>query len=652
MPVPTTSTVERPKSLGYGARLNDVWFRLATGPNREFTVETAPLQAPKISTAENPEDISDEFGELFSRVDFTGGEGLDVAHRRDAEPVDATRYWDSTGISVRDEDPSKMNRARLLHVTELVESSADSNLYLAHDGESLFMAEGTTVRRCDDPAATPPSFVDDNPHAGEGAVAVKGLASLGSAVFAALGANGVHKRPRATGTWAHFSAFAALRVWEAKDILFASSGAVLAQLDAAGLATTVVTLPTDDSWTCVADAGAAILASATNGYVYALADSETPGVLEVKGQTYVGPDVPQVVQAGHGQVFYATRQATGDGANGKWWRAELSPTAFVLTASTLIRQWAHPVPDDPRDHAPLAMIASRNGVYVGVQEDQGSFLWRYDQGTTARSRDLDAHTAGLIVDIADVGDQMFFSVAGHGLRRESRTAYEPSGYLIGPLGDLFTASEKAWVGAVLDHEALPAGTSVELAYTTEPDALTDPDSPLWTIVKTVHGGIDTSETPIPTAAGRYIAGRVRWYASNDQASTPAVRGFSFRAYPGGGEWLVKLPLSVADTIEIPGRRRLRTRTLGGRIYDRLRDLPGRYVELELLYPTSQVFRGIVEQVSEPTPAISRRGTSTVVAFVQFRGRRVPGPPQLSALADSPTLGLGAVGITTTGGVAT
>lgn len=651
MPLPTTTNVERPRALGFGVRLNESWYRLAAGPGRELVVQTAPLQAPKVQTAENPEDIRDGFGELFSRVDFTGGEGLDLAHRREAESVDSTRYWDSKGVSIRDEDPSKLNRATLLPATDLIEAASDSDLHLAFDGTAVYMTKGTTVRRSVNPSATTPVFVDDDPHAGEGAVAVLDLASLGVDVYAALGTNGVHKRSGSTGTWAHFSGFGALRIWEAKDTLFASSGPVLATLDrTTGAATTVTTLPAGETWTAVADAGAAVLAAASNGYIYAVAEGETPGSLVVKGQTDVGPDIPYAICSGHGQVFYATRQATGAGATGKWWRAEFSSSAFVLGEKALLRHWAHVLGDDDGlDHAPRCMVATRNGVYAGVSEEDGAFLWRYDQGTTARSRDLDAHASGLVMDLLEVNGQLFFSVAGHGLRRESRTTYEATGYLIGPLGDLFTASEKAWGGAILDHEALPGGASVELAYTVEPAALTDPDSPLWTVVKRVHGGVDTTETPIPGAQGRYIAGRLRFFSSSDGSASPAVRGFTFRAYPGPSEVIVKLPVNVSDNVEIPGRRRLRARTLGGRVYDTLRDVAGRYVELELLYPTNQVFRGIVEEVSEPTPGISRRGTSATVAFVQFRGRRVPGATELTELADDPELGVGVAGVGTLGG---
>lgn len=648
MPLPTTDTVTRPKALGYGARLNERWYRLAVGPDRELRIETAPLQAPTVSTAENPEDLRDEFGQLFSRVDFTGGEGLDLAHRRDAEPVDSTRYWDSRGIAIRDDDNSKIARVGLHRTTENIEGSTDANLHLAHDGTALYMTEGSIVRRSANPNAVPPAFASEDPHAGQPAVQVQDIVAVGDTVYAALGSSGIHKR--ASGAWSELSTFAAVKVWQAKDSLYASGGTQLVEVNlTTGATTLLVTLPTGHSWTCVADAGAAVLACATNGYVYALADDDA-GVLELKAQTYVGPDVPQVVAAGHGQVFYATRKSTGVGATGKWWRAELSSTAYVLTDSVLLREWGHSggADDDAGDHAPRAMVASRNGVYVGIAEDAGAFLWRYDQPTTARSRDVDAKAAGVVVDIIDIGDQLFFTVAGHGLRRESRTAYETEGYLIGPLADLFTASEKAWVGAILDHDPVPAGTHVELAYTTEPSALSDPQSTQWTVVKDVHGGSDASETPIPSASGRYLAGRIRMFGTG--SVTPTVRGFTFRAYPGSAERIVHLPVNVSDTIEVPGRRRLRTKGLGRRVYGSLTGLEGSYAELELVDPV-QVYRGIVEQVAQPVTVLPRRGSATAVSFVRFRGRPVEFGTGLSEDADDPRLGVGILGLGVLGGAA-
>lgn len=652
-PLPTTANTARPKSLGYGALLNDLYLRLAVVPGRELTIETAPLEAPKVSTAENPEDIRNDFGELFSRADFSGGEGLDIAHRRDASPLDSTRFWSSKGLSIAVDDASRLRRVRLLRTTANVEAAADTNLHLAFDGTAVYMAEGTTVRRTTTPNAAVPVFADDDPHAGQAAVTVSDLATVGRDVYAALGASGLHKRDGNTGVWTELTApgtFQPVKVWQAKGYLFAASGAgvlVRVNLASGAIAQTLATLPAGRAWTALADAGAAVLAAADDGYVYAYTDDGT-GTLTLAGQSFVGPgEIPYALAAGHGPVFYGTRRSSGVGAVGRAWRAELDEANFVLTNSQLIRQWGHDnAADDTRDHAPRAMMAARNSVYLGVDEDDGAYLWRYDLTTTGRSRDLDAKAAGVVVDVLDAGDQLFFSVAGHGLRRESRTAYEAQGHLIGPLGDLFTSVEKPWVGGFLDHDEIASDTRVELYVTVDPAALDDPDSSSWRRVKNVTSGRDPTESPIPNLEGRYAAGMLKLYASADLTVTPAVRGFAFRAYPGEGDVLVDLPVNVSDQIEAPRRRRLRVKGAGRRVYERLRGQEGAYAELTLLH-TDETLRGTVERVSTPIPALTARGSPTVVSMLRFRGRRV----QMTGTSTSPAaLGIGTLGIDALGGV--
>lgn len=647
MPLPTTSNVDRPRALGYGCRINDRYYRLAVAPDRRLDVETAPLEPPKVNTVENPDDIGNEFGQIFSRADFSGGEGLDFAHRRKSTDADTIRFWDSAHIDVTPNEPGQPASFTLLPVTAAIETSADTNLHMAYDGTALYMAEGQQVRRSTTFLDATPSFADDSPHAGDPAVTVNDLVGIGSAVYAALGASGIHKR--SGGSWAAaFSAFAAVKVWTAKGFLLASSGTVLSWINlGTGAATTIVTLPAGTEWVDLRDAGAAILATATDGNIYAVGDDGAGG-LELKGQTWIGVSAtPHAVDAAQGLVFYSTREDTGSGAVGRLFRAELSSGTFTLTGATLVRKWGHETSDDSTDHTPNCLIVTRDAVFAGVDEhDHGAVLWKYDLASGGRSRHLDSATAGVVVDAIAVGGRLFFTVSGHGLYREDPATFETEGYVIGPLADFYKAGAKAWAGARLDHEALPDDTRVELYYTTDPAAIRDPDASAWVRAKNVTEGVDTSEAVLQGVESRYLAGMVKLHANPDQDERPRARGFAFRAYPGPGDVLVTLPVNVSDQIEMYNRRRQIVKGLGLRVYRSLAEVEGTYVECEV-FDLDELLRGTVEQVSTPVISLSERGSPTAISYVKVRGRRVS---EAGMSTSEVALGVGTLGVAILGGV--
>lgn len=644
MPLPTTANVARPKSLGYGARLDDLYLRLAIGPDRGLKVETAPLQAPRINTAENAEDLSNEFGQLFSRARFDGGEGLDFAHRRDLADVDATRFWDSQNIDVVRTSPGAPQTISLLHSVDTIKASANTNLALAYDGTAIYMADGTTIQRSANPLASTPTFATDDPHAAEGAVTVNDLTVVGDIVYAALGANGIHKR--SGGVWSHLSGTAAVKVWGAKGYLFAATAAgVLSTINLAtgAILSTLVTLPSGQTWLDLCDAGAAVLVSATNGIIYSIVETAA-GTLTLKAQTQIdAPEVPYALGNGPGGAFvmYGTREATTGGAIGRWWRAALDLTTFVLTDATLVRQWE--TIGSTCDAAPRRIFTNRDSVYAGICEPTRSHLWRYDASTGGRVRHLDAKASALVIDGLAISGLIFFTTSGVGLNRESSSLVESTGYLMGPLADFFTSESKSWAGAILDHETVAAGR-IELYYTTDSAALSDSTSSSWIRVKDISSGNDSSETPLVSVDARYLAGMVKLYANTAATAGPAVRAFAFRAYPGPGDVVVSMWVNVSDVVKRPHGRRVTAKGLGAEIYETLKSREGRYAELELLQP-ADLLRGVVEQVGTPIPALPTRGSSTYVCQIQFRGRR----SSRSLSESTGALGVGEMGVMFMGG---
>ncbi|HVF75498.1 MAG TPA: hypothetical protein VM938_10655 [Acidimicrobiales bacterium] len=626
MPLPNTSTMARPRAYGYGCRLGDTFYRLAVGPDRPLEITSAPLQAPQVSMAETPEDLRNDFGSYFSRTRFSGGEGLAFAHTREPAPEDSLRFFDSAHVDIRPGRPGELESFTLLPETRLVDASAASNLALAWDGTAQYMASGTTVRRCTDPAAAAGgAYNDDSPHVGEAATTVEDLVAVGTTVYAALGANGIHRR--IGGAWAHWSDLAASRVWAAKatstgGFVLAAKDNVLYEAKPGVGSIALVTLGPGETWVDLVDAGAAILASASNGYVYALGLNEGLTALELKGQTKVSDSARvQALGYGGGFVFYSLREPTGTGAVGSFWRAQLDPDSFTLVNASVRKQWDHQDSDDHSpDHAPHRIVTARDAVYLGVLgHGAAAGLWRYDLATAGMSRDLDTHSsAGVVTDVQALFDRLFVAVAGAGLYREE-TTYEVEGHLIGPLGDLFTASEKSWVGAYLDAEAVVDDTRIEFYATTDPAALLDADSPAWRRIVNLTTGTVPDEQSMRGVTGRYVAGMVKLYASPTRTARPAARGFVFRAYPGAGDTIIRMPISCGDQVEMPGRRPIRAKGLGRRVHASLKGIEGSNLDLYLLEPAEELYRGTVIEVGAPVTVLPQRGSPLVVCWVTFRG---------------------------------
>ena len=91
--VPLTSEVTNPKRKGYDIALDDLLFRAAIAPDRQMTISTAEFPQQEINLKQNPEDITTNIGQIFSRSDFSGGQGLDSAHKRNNTPSD--RDWET-----------------------------------------------------------------------------------------------------------------------------------------------------------------------------------------------------------------------------------------------------------------------------------------------------------------------------------------------------------------------------------------------------------------------------------------------------------------------------------------------------------------------------------------------------------------------------
>ena len=366
--LPSPSNTSAPESQGFEANLDDLFLRFAVAPDRQMSINTAPLQAQAIQTSETPEDFQQEFGQIYSRTDFSGGSGLDKAHRRNKGELDFTRFWDSKGVDVfSGKAVGQEYNISLLHDTTELSSSSNSNLYMEELGGSIFFADSDVLKRIDTPTAASITVVSETaPSAGN---AITGLAVLGTQLY--IVANGVIYKRTSAGTYAtHNSTKTFSKIWSMKGRIVASdTSGDLYQVTSASSPTTMKTLPTGTEWTDLADGGAVVLGAASDGYIYSFTDESSS--LTLKGQTFIEGEVPNAIDAAQGFIFYGTYQNTASGKIGRLYRAEITNanSLYVLVNAQLIKQWGDGT--TTIDQSPYKIISTRDSIYTGIK-DSGS----------------------------------------------------------------------------------------------------------------------------------------------------------------------------------------------------------------------------------------------------------------------------------------
>jgi hypothetical protein len=619
--VPKLGEVKRPRAKGYDADINGILLRLFINEQNPYQRVSAQAAPNRLQTEVNPEDFGgDTISKTFSRTDFSGGEGLDFAHRRDGDERDYSRYWDSVNVDIT-KATGQPTELKLLHSTSSILTATDlwPNAILL-DGK-LFWCNGNNVDRCDDPLGASPSIAQsEDPHAGQSAAAVQAMGSLGNELYAAITGSGVHKRSSG-GTWTHWSdQTTTLGVWGLKGRVLGTTGNDLYQLAAAAGSTLLKTLPTGRSFVDATDAGAAILVAADDGYIYAWSDVD--GTLTEQAQTFFQGEVPVAIKASQGFVFVLTTQTTtGGGTMARWWRAELDASSFVLVNAQVIRQWGDS--DTTIDLTPAWMATDRDHIYTAVRDEASAttiYAWRYDFATAAVARDLTFTVSSgkqprslIITD-----ERTFLTTNGDGIYRED-TTFAASGWLVLPAADFFDARVKRWAGLRMLVDEITSDERVDLLYSTDLADLTSGGGTSW--IQAVTSGTGDIEVPLAAVSSRYLLVKVSLTASGDATVTPKVRSVSARGYPATQDVVVDLPVNVSDQIERKGRARVRVPGRGEATYQELRKLEGDAVLLNVYRPAEQV-RGTVEQVSLPVRVVSPRGSVTMVANVRVRGTRL------------------------------
>lgn len=616
--LPSPSNTSEPQAQGFEANLDDLFLRFAVGPGRQMQINTAPLQAQAIQTSETPEDFQQEFGQIYSRTDFSGGSGLDKAHKRNASEMDFSRFWDSNGIDVfSGKAVGQEYKVSLLNSTEEVTTSSETNLYAQQLDGTIFYADGAVLKKITTPL-TGSSSTDGTPSAGND---ITGLAIMGNQLF--IVANGVVYQRTGAGTYGSYNSDNTYsRLWSAKGRLIASdTSGVLYEIEpssgTAGADNTIHSLRNGRSWTDVCDAGAVVLATADDGYIYSLADESSN--LTLKGQTFIEGEIPNAIDAAQGLIFYGTYENTASGKIGRLYRAEITNanSLYVLVNAQLIKQWGDGT--TTLDQAPYSIISTRDSIYTGIKDTASKTnLWRYYLPTGGIARDLEFAEGGIVKGLTVFSDKLFATVSGGGIYRETSN-FVSSGYIITALGDFFTSEKKQWVGAKLNTQAVSSG-SVKLSTSTIAADISNPSATTWAEQVNINSGTGGEEEVMTLVSGRWIAGKID-ITTDDQTQSPGLLSFAIRGFQLVNDLVVDIPVNISDQIERPFRKRIKVNGQGELVYQALRNKEGKNVQLEIYRPDT-LLRGIIENVSSPIEEISPRGSVTTYCLVRFRGSKV------------------------------
>ena len=647
--VATTINISNPKRYGYDVRIDDILLRSAVGPGREMQIQSSDVQEGQINVKQNPEDFTSNLGRIYSRNNFTGGQGLDTAHRANGSPKDTTRFFDSKGVDVFHGDDETSYHVHLLHTTAEELSFSNSNNYLAQTTNGdMYVTDGTVIYKSTDngdnwSAVTTGLTINHN---------FTGAAAVGDQVYFTT-ANGTTASELIQfngSTWSENttdqSSNAGLTgVWFAKGQLFISGDDGTVEYlwavspfnktwSASDLqeAAAIVTFEDSHHVSQVVDAGAVVLAASTNGDIYSIKD--VSGTMTLKGQTNIPFEEVHSIAAAEGIVFFGTKEKARD--VGRFYRADLTVAddLYVLSNRQLIKEWVI----TGQDTTPKHMFVSRDSIYCGIKESGSeSYLWRYYLPTAGFARDLEMGEAGFILGITQADGQFIISVGGGGIYKET-TTHEAEGYLLLSAADFFTAESKQFVGAEISTFSLPTSTSVELFYSTKFEALDNPNDGSFILALDQAAGTGDTEKQIAEIS-RYIVGKVVLKSDNG-ANTPKVKSVQFRALARPELVVAQIPINVSDRVERPGRKPIKVKGLGDVLYNALRSKEGDSVTLELFDP-AEIIKGVVERISYPINSNVERGSVTQYAIITVRGTR---QPTVTDVTSTNVFGINALGI--------
>ena len=143
----TQAEVSNPQRKGYDFRLDNQLYRAAISPDQQMIIESSDVGAENaVNVKQNAEDFTSNIGRVFSRNNFSAGEGLDTAHRANGKANDVNRYWDSKNVDVFHDDETSYNVSLLFSTEAKSISLSGTNNYIAQTANGhLYLTDNTTI---------------------------------------------------------------------------------------------------------------------------------------------------------------------------------------------------------------------------------------------------------------------------------------------------------------------------------------------------------------------------------------------------------------------------------------------------------------------------------------------------------------------------
>jgi len=653
--------VKAPKAEGYGARIGDLWVRLAVNPDQPLRYFTKDSLAPRLDqkgqTGANVLDI----GYSWARTELDGGQGLDWDPRElpadtASAANDVRRYWDSKNVDVSASDAGQPYTLGLTKLFSQFDPSVLNDVRdVAASAENVFVASGTSVFWYN--AWNTGSLVDDT---NLGVAPVILAVSQGDAAMAVDADGYVWYRGNTDLAFTNIydaAAGAVQGLWFVKGRFVAfrrdlSGTGELGELAPDGTFTLFDTTGEYDVLSVVST-GPSIVAGVTDGtlrsYVPEQANQTDPGSvnLVIRGRTDVPEgEIPSVLGSS-GSVLSILTIADDpvSGVTTRFYSAEAlsSQYDYVVGQLQLRREWFGTAEVlDPTAN----MTPTRDAIFFAITEDDGNtYTWRFDLVTLGLSRHSTALEGAVGHAITMFDGRGAVVSADDGFLYLASESYHAEGYLISPNITFGLNTDIAWIATVLEaFNISDLETQVELWRSTDPEAILDPDHISWVHVSRLSNSSQSGvELPMLGVSSRTLALQVKLTSKNGTHS-PQVTRTAVRGFPTHRDWVVHLPVNVSDWVEVPGRMPLHVSGLGDDLQSQMLNLVGKHVELIVLDPPL-LFRGVVDNVDQPVTFLSERGSVSVSSMLQFRGLRATST--IFPVGDA-GLGIGLLGVATMG----
>lgn len=633
----------RPRGLGYGARIGDIWVRLTPSPETPIRPYTRDSLATRQAATSNPYENVLEIGYAFVRHDLSGGAGLDFFPRRDTlsvQDVDAIRFFDSQNVDVTYQDDD-LTAIRLAHGYSAWYTAGSPILAITASDTKLYIAVGDTVSQFNDDA-------DSSPDASQQLVAAQNIvvldASPGDNAVALLANGDLYYKPRATNVWTLVPEPVAgdfdglINVFMVKDRIIGvlqdpTDTAAATVLIEIGLVLTgspgspgiTATKTEIDSFfsdvAFVIDAGIAVLAGTDDGYVRSYVPQTdtagSPPVLTIRGKSPM-PRGERPIGLGHnlGQLVVLTYNQSAQLAA---YAGQMLDERFdyIIGDLQLLDRWTV---DSIQTQAQV--IATRSTLeWLVTEADMSTYVWTYDLATKGYHRRALASTAA--------GDELVywrekpvFRQGANVVRRLN--TYQVRGWLILPNVTFGLDTPINWLTSTIKALGIQEGqgAQVELWISNDPDAILDESHSTWNLIARISNAANAEiETNLKGRVSNTLAVKVVLYSTNSNANTPRVQRVGLRGIPLHRDWLLELPVSISDDIEVPHRRPYRIEGYGNRILTELHRLSGQHVEVKLLDPPV-IIRGVMNAEVASIETIADRGGVGRTCVVQVIGVRL------------------------------